>query len=94
MNRTPKVGQFKVRIKLSFESGIVPGSFLFLFEVVHVPERVRVEKFRLHYPEEVLHHGVVQAVSLAAHALDDVVVLQRFLVAVMLVMPALVGVQH
>ena len=62
--------------------------------MVHVPEHVRVEKFRLHYPEEVLHHGVVQAVSLAAHALDDVVVLQRFLVAVMLVMPALVGVQH
>ena len=48
----------------------------FLFKEVHIPERVRVEKFRLHYPEEVLHHGVVQAVALAAHALDDVVVLQ------------------
>ena len=78
---------------MSYESGIVPGSFLlgatlsgrcvvfdivsqFLFEVLHALERVRVEKFGLHYPEEVLHHGVIQAVSFAAHALGDSMIFQ------------------
>ena len=62
--------------------------------MVHVPERIRIEQFRFHYPEEVLHHGVVQAVALAAHALDDLVLFQGCLIVYMLIVPALVGVQY
>ena len=40
--------------------------------MIHIPEGVRIEQLRFHYAEEVFHHGVVQAVALAAHALDDV----------------------
>ena len=62
--------------------------------MVHVLERVRVEKLGLHYPEEVLHHGIVQAVALAAHALDDFVIFQRLLVDCVLVVPPLIRVQN
>ena len=41
----------------------------FIFEVIHIPEGARIELLRFHYAEEVLHHGVIQTVSLAAQTL-------------------------
>ena len=62
--------------------------------MVHIFEGIRIEQLGFHYPEEVLHHGIVQAVALATHALDYAMLFQRQLIVVMLVMPPLIGVQY
>ena len=62
--------------------------------MIHILEGVWIEQLRFHYAEKVLHHGIVQTVALAAHALDDIVVTQRFLIDCMLIMPTLIRVQY
>ena len=65
----------------------------FSLEMVDRIKGLQVEQFRFEQAEEILHDCVVQTVALATHALADVVVNQQPLVVLVLVLPALIGVQ-
>ena len=63
----------------------------FLFEVFHGLKLLQIQQLTLEQPKEVLNHSVVQTVSLATHALPDVLFSEHPLVLFVLVLPALVG---
>ena len=43
----------------------------FLLEVFHGLELLQIQQLTFEQPEEIFYHSIVQAVSLAAHALPD-----------------------
>ena len=57
-------------------------------------EILKVKQFCFEQAEEVLHHGIVQAVAFPAHALPDALVFQHLLVMLVLVLPALIGMKN
>ena len=66
----------------------------FLLEVFHRAEVLKIEQFTLQQSEEIFYHSIIQTVALPAHALNDTVIGQRLLVMLVLVLPALIGVQN
>ena len=65
----------------------------FILEVVDGIEGMQIEQFRFEQAEEILHNSIVQTVALTTHALADVVAGQKPLVVLVLILPALIGVQ-
>ena len=66
----------------------------FLLEVFHGIEVLKIEQFTLQKSEEIFYHSIIQTIPLSAHTLDDTVIGQRLLVLLVLVLPALIGVQN
>ena len=66
----------------------------FLFEVCHRIEILEIEQLALQQTEEIFYYGIIQTVTLSAHALNDTVILQLLLLLLVLVMPALVRMQN
>ena len=64
-----------------------------LFEVIHGIEFLKAEQFALKQPKEIFHRGIIQTLSLPAHALDNTIFSQLLLVLPVLILPALLGVQ-
>ena len=54
---------------------------------------LQIQKLALKMTKEALHCSIVIAVTFAAHALRDAILCQHLAVLLMLVVPALVGVQ-
>ena len=72
---------------------VVQISDQFSLEVFHGFKILQIQQLTLDQPKEILNHGVVQTVALAAHALADALLPEHPLVLLALVLPALVGVQ-
>ena len=66
----------------------------FLLEVLHGLERLQVKQFTLEQTKKVPHHGIVQTVAFATHALPDALTFEHALVLLVLVLPALVRVEN
>ena len=65
-----------------------------LLEVCHRLEFLKIKQFTLEQAEEVFDHSIIQTIALSAHALNDTVISQFLLVMLVLVLPALIGVQN
>ena len=65
-----------------------------VLEVCHRLEFLKIKQFTLEQAEEVFDHSIVQAIALSAHALNDTVISQFLLVMLVMVLPALIGVQN
>ena len=64
-----------------------------LLEVLHGLKILQIQQLTFEQSKEILNHSIVQTVALAAHALSDSLVTEHPLVLLVLVLPALVGVQ-
>lgn len=53
----------------------------------------QIEEFTLQQTEEILNHSIIKAIALAAHALANALRFQHLLVLLVLVLPALVGME-
>ena len=58
-------------------------------EVLHGLEFLQIEQLAFEQTEEILHHGIVQTVTLSAHTLPDTLVFQHLLILSVLVVPSL-----
>ena len=65
----------------------------FRLEVLHRLKRLQIQQLTFEQAEEVFNHGIVQTVALSAHALVNAPDFEHVLVLLVLVLPALVGVQ-
>ena len=65
----------------------------FFLEVFYGVECLEIEQFALEQSEEIFHHGIIQTIAFSAHALNDTVINQPLLVLLVLVLPALIGMQ-
>ena len=66
----------------------------FLLEVLYGLELLQIQQLTFEHSEEILYHGIVQTVSLAAHALPDTLFPKHPLILLMLVLPALIGMKN
>ena len=66
----------------------------FLLEVLHGLEFLQIEQLTFEQTEEILHHGIVQTVTLSAHTLPDTLVFQHLLILSVLVVPSLVRMKN
>ena len=62
----------------------------FLLEVLHRLECLQIEQFTFQQAKEIFHHGIVETITFAAHALPDALTFEHTLVLLVLVVPALV----
>lgn len=84
-------------IQPCFDSFIIVILYIFVQSFHKGFGRVKllgVKELGFHYSEKILHHGVVQTIPFARHALEDMPLFEAFAIAVMLVLPALVGMEH
>ena len=84
-------------LKLCFDTTVVVViqiGYQFLFEVCHRIEILEIEQLALQQTEEIFYYGIIQTVTLSAHALNDTGIRQLLLVMLVLVLPALIGVQN
>ena len=65
----------------------------FPLEVLHRSKFLQIQQFAFEQAKKILHHGIVQAVALAAHALPDTLTFEHVLVLLVLILPALVRVK-
>jgi hypothetical protein len=63
------------------------------FKLFYTREILQIEQFALEVSEEVFHDGVVQAVPLTTHALQNSFGFKPILVCFHLILPALIGVE-
>ena len=66
----------------------------FLLEVLYGLELLQIQQLTFEHSEEILYHGIVQTVSLAAQALPDTLFPKHPLILLMLVLPALIGMKN
>ena len=84
-------------LKLCFDTTVVVVIqivYQFLFEVCHRIEILKIEQFALQQAKEIFYYSIIQTVALSAHALNDTVIRQLLLIMLVLVLPALIGVQN
>ena len=60
----------------------------------HGSKFLQIQQLALEQPKEIFYHGIVQTVSLAAHALPDALLPQHPLILLMLILPALVRMEN
>ena len=66
----------------------------FSLEVLHGLEFLQIEQLTFEQTEEILHHCIVQTVTLSAHTLPDTLVFQHLLILCVLVVPSLVRMKN
>ena len=66
----------------------------FLLEVLHGLELLQIQQLTFEQSEEIFHHGIVQTVSLAAHALPDTLFPKHPLILLVLILPTLIRVEN
>lgn len=64
-----------------------------IFELIQGVKLFQVKELTLQNTEEIFNHDIVKAVALSAHALLDTMILEQFPIVLVLVLPALIGVQ-
>ena len=84
-------------LKLCFDATVVVViqiGYEFLFEVCYRIEILEIEQFALQQTEEIFNYSIIKTVAFSAHALNNAVISQLFLIMLVLILPSLIGVQN